>query len=177
MLVAAALGLTDSPAVVARARPSLGEVFSTHVHFVWRSLAQLGVGTADLEDLIQEVFLVAHRRYASWDGEHVRYWLFAIARRCAAAYRRRGHRRHELTFDTVPETPIHSDPSGRLDAQRLDRALLRIDESKRTVFILFEVEQLSMREVAEALGCPVQTAYSRLHAARRELARLLFGEP
>jgi RNA polymerase sigma-70 factor (ECF subfamily) len=174
--VTAALGLAEAPSALAIARPRLEELFSAHANFVWRCLRPLGVADADLEDLTQEVFLVAYRRHATWDGEHARAWLYAIARRCASAYRRRGHRRHELCVDEVPESGTEADPSTRIDIDRLDRALAAIDEDKRAVFVLFEIEEMSMRDVASTVGCPVQTAYARLYAARRELARALSEE-
>ncbi|MDF2698330.1 MAG: polymerase sigma factor RpoE [Labilithrix sp.] len=170
-----ALGLADSCAV-AIGRLNVDELFSAHVEFVWRSLRQLGVGEPDLEDQTQEVFIVAYRRYATWNGEHARGWLFAIARRCASHYRRRGHRRHEVTVDEVPESCTETDPDASLDIERLDRLLATLDEDKRAVFVLFEIEEMSMRAVAATVGCPVQTAYARLYAARRELARLLSEE-
>jgi RNA polymerase sigma-70 factor, ECF subfamily len=158
-------------------RPSLQEIFSTEVDFVWRSLRLFGVREADLADQTQEVFIIAHRRFSRWDGEHVRAWLYAIARRCAAAYRRRSHHRHELSVAVLPEShTTTSDPSTRIELDRLDRALASLDEDKRAVFVLFEIEEMSMRDVARAVGCPVQTAYARLYAARRELTRSLTEE-
>jgi RNA polymerase sigma-70 factor, ECF subfamily len=162
--------------VEAVSRPSLEQLFSAHAVFVWRCLSQLGVPEADLEDQLQEVFLVAYRRHSTWDGEQGRAWLYAIARRCAAAFLRRSHRRHELSVGEVPDSGAETDPSARIDIERLDRALATLDEDKRAVFVLFEIEQMSMRDVAHAVGCPVQTAYARFYAARRELARVLFEE-
>lgn len=172
----AALGFAKGFPVVAVSRPGLEEFFLAHADYVWRSLLHLGVREADIQDQMHEVFLVAYRRYATWDGEHPRGWLFAIARRCAAKYRRRDPRRREFTVEPLPETGIEVDPAVRIDAERLDRALTTLDEDKRTVFVLFEIEEMSMREVAEAVGCQVATAYARLYAARRELARLLSEE-
>ena len=175
--VTAALGLAGIRSVAEDSRPGVDELFSAHVDYVWRSLQHLGVADADLEDQTQEVFLVAYRRYPTWDGEHPRGWLFAIARRCASAYRRRSHRRHELTFHDVPESaPVGGDASSSIDLGRLDVALEALDEDKRAVFTLFEIEELPMREVARIVQCPVQTAYARLYAARRELARALSEE-
>jgi RNA polymerase sigma-70 factor, ECF subfamily len=174
--VTAALGLAKAPPLVAVSRPGLEEFFLAHADYVWRSLLHLGVREADLQDQMHEVFLVAYRRYATWDGEHSRGWLFAIARRCASAYRRRGHRRHEFSVYPLPETGIEADPAARIDAERLDRALAALDEDKRTVFVLYEIEEMTMRDVAETVGCQVATAYARLYAARRELAHLLSEE-
>lgn len=174
--VTAALGVVDGIPAGSASRPSLEQLFAAHAVFVWRCLCQLGVPEADLEDQLQEVFLVAYRRYATWDGERGRAWLYAIARRCAASFLRRSHRRHELPVDEVPESGTEIDPSSRLDIERLDKALATLDDDKRAVFVLFEIEEMPMRDVAHAVGCPVQTAYARLYAARRELACVLFEE-
>ena len=147
--------------------------FSAHGRFVWRTLRCLGVAEPDLEDQTQEVFIVAHRRIAECDVERPRAWLYAIARRCAASYRRRSHRRHEQPVAIVPEDADPRDPSARAEVDLLNRVLLTLDEEKREVFLLYEVEEMSMREVAEAVQCPLQTAYTRLYAARRDLTRAL----
>src|SRR5262245_49096480 len=99
------------------------DLFSAHAEFVWRALRQLGVAEADLEDQTQEVFIVAYRRYASWNGGSPRGWLYAIARRCASHYRRDGHRRREVAVDEVPESGATTNPDAALDIERLDRAL------------------------------------------------------
>ena len=157
-------------------RPDVEELF-------WHTSIRVAIAATprgfrtNLEDQTQEVFLVAYRRYSAWDGEHPRGWLFAIARRCASAYRRRSHRRHELTFHDVPENaPTEFEPPASIDLGCFDAALRALDEDKRNVFTLFELEELPMREVARILQCPVQTAYARLYAARRELARALSEE-
>jgi len=115
------------------------------------------------------VFLTVHRRvgdvaiYLS-----VRAWIHGIAVRTAANYRRRACRKHERLFAEVPDTfgPTSSDAPAALD---LLRVLSRLDDDQRAVFVLYELEELTMPEVAEALGCPVPTAYSRLYAARRRV--------
>ncbi|MBN9161841.1 MAG: hypothetical protein BGO98_07960 [Myxococcales bacterium 68-20] len=148
-------------------------LFSTYAGFVWRTLRHFGVAPVDLEDQTQEVFLVAHRRLAQWDGQQPRPWLYGIARRCAAAYRRQAHRRLEHPFETLPEGQDRHDSSERAELGFLNRVLQSLDEDKRAVLLLYEVEEMSMREVAESVQCPLQTAYTRLYAARREIARAL----
>ncbi|MBN9167888.1 MAG: hypothetical protein BGO98_32200 [Myxococcales bacterium 68-20] len=152
---------------------TIDDLFSSYAVFVWRTLRQFGVASADLEDQTQEVFLIAHRRIGHWDGKHPRAWLFAIARRCASAYRRRSHRRHEEPVATVPEEADPGDPSVRAEIDLLNRVFQTLDEDKQIVFILHEVEGMSMREVAEAVQCPLKTAFTRYYAARRELTRAL----
>ncbi len=156
-----------------RAPMAIEALFSAYAGFVWRTLRHFGVKTVDLEDEMQEVFLVAHRRLAQWDGQQPRPWLYGIARRCAAAYRRKSHRRHEEPVETVPENVDARDLSVRAELGFLTRILQALDEDRRAVFLLYEVEEMSMREVAEAVQCPLQTAYARFYAARREITRIL----
>ena len=157
----------------AAAPVTIEALFADYVGFVWRSLGHFGVADADLEDQTQEVFIVAHRQLGQYDVQHPRAWLYGIARRCASAYRRRSHRRHECPVETLPERTDASDPSLRAELDLLSRVFASLDEQQQEVFVLYEFEEMSMREVAEALQCPLQTAYARLYAARRELARAL----
>lgn len=152
-------------------------LFHGYIDFVWRSLRHFGVAEGDLEDQTQEVFLVAHRHLGEVNVEHPRAWLYAIARRCAAAYRRRSHRRHERTVETVPESGHSRDPAAGMEVDRVGAVLATLDEDKRTVFLLHDVEEMPMREVAEAVGCQLSTAYARLYAARRELAKAIKEAP
>jgi len=165
--------LRGDPEDVTSAPATIEALFTAHVEFVWRILRHFGVARADLDDQTQEVFIVAHRRLPEWDGEQPRAWLYAIARRCAASYRRRSHRRHERTVEAVPEGSDTRDLAAGMEMDRLNRALDALDEDKRSVFVLYEVEEMTMREVAEVVQCSLPTAYARLYAARRELARAL----
>jgi len=155
----------------------LERIFREHGAFVWRALRRLGVSSADVDDACQEVFVVVHRRLADYEGRStLRTWLYGIAVRVAAAQRRRSHVRHEIpTEEPLADAPSTADPEGAASDREalamLDRALDALDDDKRAVFVLFEVEGLDMHEVAEALACPLQTAYSRLHAARKEVER------
>jgi RNA polymerase sigma-70 factor (ECF subfamily) len=153
------------------ALPAFDQVFREHAPFVWRALQGLGVREADLEDVCQEVFLVVHRKLARFQGRSsMRTWIYGIGLLAASEYRRRPHLRRELA-EEPPEQSMpaqqHEELERRRTLARLDAALGRLDEDKRAVFVLYELEELSMSEVAEAVGCPLQTAYSRLHAARK----------
>jgi RNA polymerase sigma-70 factor (ECF subfamily) len=154
------------------AHMTLDDLFTTNAAFVWRNLRRLGVDDGDLEDQTQEVFLVAHRRRESWDGRNPRAWLYAIVRRCAAAYRRRGHRRRELSVEIVPES-AGDEFALRIEMDRIGHLIDALEEDKRAVFILYEIDEMPMREVAKAVGCSLKTAYARLYAARRELLKAL----
>jgi RNA polymerase sigma-70 factor (ECF subfamily) len=154
--------------------PSFAEVYRDYATYAWRVLRRLGVRDADLEDVCQELFLVVHKKLPAFARRSsLRTWLYAIAIRCASDYRRRAHvKREEPTRALDDHAPIDAPQPASL-ANREARALLdqildTLDEPKRAVFVLYELEELAMAEVAEAVGCPLQTAYSRLHAARAE---------
>ncbi|MBS2013464.1 MAG: RNA polymerase sigma factor [Deltaproteobacteria bacterium] len=155
-------------------------IFREHGPFVWRALRRLGVAPSDADDACQEVFVVVYRKLGEYEGRaQMRTWLYGIAVRVAAAHRRKAHTRHEVpTEEPVgPETATATTPEGEAADREalaiLDRALDELDEDKRAVFVLYEIEGLEMPEVAEALSCPVQTAYSRLHAARKDVERAM----
>jgi len=153
---------------------SFREVFQENAPYVWRCLRRLGVAPADVEDVCQEVFVVVHRKLSDYDGRaSVRSWLYGFCVRKASDYRRLAHIRREKVTDELPELPTSQGQDEALDRRAardfLDALLDRLDEPQRTVFVLYEVEELPMHEVARIADCPLQTAYSRLHAARRRI--------
>lgn len=174
--------MTDKPAQVSprtseATRASLREIFDAHARFIWRTARHLGVREADLEDICQEVFLTAFRRLPSFEGRSsIRTWLYGICLRVTSDYRRRAHLRREVVSADPParaQGPDQDEPYAREQARvRLGQILERLDPNQRTVFVLYEIEELTMKEVASIVGCPLQTAYSRLHAAR---ARVIDG--
>lgn len=141
---------------------------------VWRALRRLGIPEADADDVCQEVFVTVHRKLGAFEGRSaLRTWVYGICVRCAADFRKRARRRRDVAVEHTPELatePRQEHAASVREAMRvLDRLLDGIDDDKRAVFVLYEIEELTMAEVAAAVGCPIQTAYSRLHAARREL--------
>lgn len=155
-------------------RPDFRTVFEQNVRYVWRLLRRLGVPEADTEDVCQEVFVVVHRKLATFDGSSkVTTWLYGICIRAASDYRRRAHVRRESVTADMPEGSVAADQdrvvAGRQAIEHLDALLSRLDDDKRAVFVLYEIEGMPMAEAAKALGCPLQTAYTRLHAARDDL--------
>jgi RNA polymerase sigma-70 factor, ECF subfamily len=152
--------------------PAFATVYDDHVKFAWRVLGRLGVARADLEDVCQEVFIVVHRRLGEFEGRSsLRTWIYGIALRCASDYRRRDHRRRPAP---ISEIAIAGSQLEDLDAREaratLERLLELLDPEKREVFVLFELEELTMAEVVAIVGCPLQTGYGRLHAARAIVA-------
>lgn len=150
---------------------NLREVFDGHATFVVRNLRRLGVAEADLDDAAQDVFMVVHRNLDRYDTRcALRSWLFGILQRVAANYRRRGKRRREDVLAEVPSATVEAEQLEHvalLQAQRLLLdALDAVEPTRRAIFILYELEEMPMPDVAQAVGCPLQTAYSRLYAAR-----------
>ena len=157
------------PAPVATAR--FATIFEENAPFVLRVLRHLGVADRDLQDQSQEAFVAIFRGLDGFAGRSsLRTWIYGICLRVASNYRRRAYIRSERPVAEPPERADPSDPvAERQEWSRLSALLDRLDADKREVFVLYELEELSMKEVAEACDCPLQTAYSRLHAARRRL--------
>ena len=158
------------------ARAEFEAAYREHFAFVWRSLLRLGVEPTEVEDAVQEVFLTAFRRWSDFEGRSaLRTWLFGVARRVASHHRRgtqRRHRRHHA-FSKVASTSVDGEALvAEQDAAGQLRAFLeQLDEPKRVVFVLADLEGFSGREVAQALGIKPNTAWSRLRAARAEFTR------
>lgn len=151
-------------------------VFREHAPFVWRVVRRLGVAESDTADVCQEVFVVIHRRLPEFEGRSsIRTWVYGICVRTVADHRRRIARRRETVTDAVPEATTEPRQDVALSMRearaRLDRVLDELDDDKRAVFVLYEIEELTMADVASAVGCPLQTAYSRLHAARAHVEK------
>jgi RNA polymerase sigma-70 factor (ECF subfamily) len=163
-------------------RPSLRQIFDEHARYVWRTLRHLGIPEADTPDLCQEVFVTVHRKLSSFEGRSsLRTWLYGICIRVASEHRRRPHVRREVPL-SEPTHEASGEPGTAPDStleQRsaVERLLAVLDEDKRQVVVLYEIEGFSMKEVAEILECPLQTAYSRLHAARALMLSAFNAEP
>jgi RNA polymerase sigma-70 factor, ECF subfamily len=152
----------------------VAEVFKNQAGFVWRVLQHLGLREADLEDAAQEVFVVVQRRLADYrECDKLRAWLYAICARVAKDHRRRVRRRREHITAEPPEPWCAATQAAHLAKQQSlafgERLLATLPEKQRTVFLLYELEQMSMTEVALAVDCPLQTAYARLRKARERI--------
>lgn len=158
--------------------PSLRAIFDEYSAFVWRTLRHLGVPERDIEDVCQEVFVVVHRKLEGFQGRStLRTWVYGICLRTASDYRRRAHVRREHTVEELPTTTLDPDQEHEIERsrhrKRLGELLDQLDDDKRQVFVLYEIEELDMKEIAAVMGTPLQTAYSRLRAARQQLAQAL----
>ncbi|HTU58553.1 MAG TPA: RNA polymerase sigma factor, partial [Polyangiales bacterium] len=179
--VAAEPGAPVSTATV----QEITRLFELHADFVQRSLSRFGVPDADVEDALQEVFVVVANRLESYvERGAMRAWLFVIARQVALhalrANKRRARQTLELSVVPEPEDP-HASFERRQAIALVDVFLAQLDERIAQVFFLAEIEQLSVPEIAAALGVKLNTVYSRLRLSRAHfekwLARLEEDEP
>lgn len=167
----------------AELEPRFAAVYLEHVDYVWTNLRRLGVPWTELDDAAQETFIVAFRRWDDFDGQlQWRSWLFGIARRVASHHRRGSGRRLRLveavhreptpTMGAGPESP--DDVVAHEDAARLVQHFLdTLSPRRREVFILAEIEGMTGASIADTLGLPANTVWSRLRAGRESFARYL----
>ena len=155
--------------------------------FVYRSVQRLGVDPNSVEDVVQDVFLVLHRRWSDFDPSlSLRGWVYGILARVVSDHRRSRRRRarviEPLDSSALPVSPVpeSSGPERLAEQQQaldqLARLLDQLDPSRREVLILSELEQLTVPEIAQALGANANTIYSRLAAARRQFSQLYAAE-
>jgi RNA polymerase sigma-70 factor (ECF subfamily) len=158
-------------------RPDLQTLYRAHFAFVWRSLRRLGVAPAGIDDAVHDVFVVVHKRLPDFEpGAPERPWLFGITRRIAQ-HARRKHWREQLAAsdDANPTASLTLDPQAAAlqaeTARLLQRCLDTLDEDKRCVLILADLEQMSGPAIASALDANLNTVYARLRAARQQFSQ------
>ncbi len=159
----------------------VGELHDQYSDFVWRSLQRLGVAKANLEDALQDVFIVVQRRLGSFDRTtKMSTWLFGICLRVAAAHRRRAHHRREQQDSELQDRPDDHPMANpeqaaiRHEAQRrLELGLEALHLERRAVFVMFEIDLIPAPAIAEMLDIPIGTVYSRLHRARADFSEAI----
>jgi len=176
-------GVALAPAAL-RTAPSeealdLASVYRAEFTSVMSWLRALGIPSSEREDVAQEVFLVVRRKLTTFDGRHLRAWLFRITQRTASDHRRRVWFR-SLLWRSPPEaadrlsSPSHG-PAELYEhkeaAQRLEALISGLDEKLRVAFWLFEIEGNSVKEIAALLGVTETTVWMRVYRARAELVR------
>lgn len=155
------------------------DVYREHFAFVWRAAKRLGAAGGSLDDVVQEVFVVVHRRLGDFEGRSsVKTWLFGIALRVVRDHRRAARRRP--VEPAVDVDSLESNANGpaenaeRAEAVRVLHALLdQLADERREIFVMADLEQMTMPEIAETLGLNVNTAYARLRLARQEFEQAL----
>lgn len=163
---------------------SLEEVYRAHAGFVWRQARKLGIPEAMVEDVMHDVFLVLHRRWRDYDGRAaMTTWLYEITRG-VVSNTQRGRRRELLRIERAAPRPASPpDPATHAEhdeaARFLEEFLPTLDPDKRRIFELVELEGLRVPEAAELCRVKLNTAYSRLRAARRQFQQAVdrLGSP
>jgi RNA polymerase sigma-70 factor (ECF subfamily) len=161
----------------ARAEIDFHALYQQQFRYVFRTLRRLGAAPVEVDDLVQEVFTVVFQRLGDYDRNRpVEPWLFGIAFRVASTHRRRRSRRvsevalgaHDLADEDAagPEASL----GDRRARELVLRALDALSLDQRAVFVMHEIDEQPIPVVAETLGIPLNTAYSRLRAARAGFA-------
>ncbi len=153
--------------------PTLETLYREQLPYVLQTVRRLGVPASAAEDVAHDIFITVKSRLPEYDPSRaVRPWLFGIAMRSAANYRDRAHLRRETTQDLDHEIDSAAGPSEHSEAasarRLVNRALTVLDDDRRTIFILHELDEVPVPEAAQVIGVPVDTAWSRLRAARKQ---------
>lgn len=162
--------------------PEFAALYRQYFSFVWGCTRRLGVSDLEIDDVVQEIFIVIHGRLDTLErAESLRSWIYGIVRRTVSTYRRARRAKDASTAALRtepdvqdPERPSPQELTEQSDQVRLLWTLLeKLDPPKREVFVLAELDEMTVPEIASALDVPVNTVYSRLRAARRELEEAL----
>ena len=162
------LALTETAPAI-----DIDALYADHAAFLTRVLVRLVGDGAHVDDLLQETFLVAYRKRATFDGRSTaRTWLYAIAARLAMRHRR-GAGRFLRAIGLYADEPARAPVAPDEDLERARAALLvrealdRIPFKQREVFVLYELEELEGADIATLLGIPINTVWTRLHHGRK----------
>jgi RNA polymerase sigma-70 factor (ECF subfamily) len=162
------------PARPVMAADRLSAMFHAHYDFVWRSVRRLGVPSDAVDDAAQEVFVVASRKLDAIELGKEKAFLFGAAMRVASDWRRAVQRRRQSPdepHEAVDLTPgVDELVEQKRARELLDDLTAQLSDEIRPVFVLFELEGMTMAEIAEALGLPAGTVASRLRRARELFA-------
>lgn len=185
MSVSSSLTLVERPVPVPGPgeRPSsFEEVYDAMFPVVWRTARRLGIAPSALDDVCQETFVVVFRRLDEYDGRAtLKSWVCGILYNVVRGHRRTRRRKDPAARSqaplldaselTDPGTGPHDDAERAEAAQIALRLLDEMDDDKRTVFVLADLEEMTVPEIATALEANVNTVYARLRAARRLFAQ------
>jgi RNA polymerase sigma-70 factor, ECF subfamily len=158
--------------------PSFAQLYQQYFDFVWRSARRLGVGEEAIEDLVQEVFVIVHRQLPGFEGRStLRTWLYGIVLRVVREHRRTtlraDARRGAASDDACEKMPdrgqLPDEQCALVQAVHvLERVLDEMPAEQRDVFVMAELEEMTVPEIAALTGTKVNTIYSRLRLAREQ---------
>lgn len=178
LVVVAAPEPAAEPAAPLAVLPVFDAIYEEQLDFVWRMARRLGVPESSADDVVQDTFVVLHRRLAEYDGETpIRRWLMGILSRVVSEHRRRYRRKDAANVPHAEESeralassaPAPSAEAEQSEAVRLlDALLAELDPDKRELLVLAQLEELTVPEISELLDANVNTVYARLRAARKD---------
>jgi RNA polymerase sigma-70 factor (ECF subfamily) len=155
----------------------LGRIVGEHFDVLWRFLRRLGIAEGDVDDAVQEVVLVVARKLSQVSPDSERSFVLSTAFRVASSFRRTSQRRREVDDSELMhlESP-DLDPEALAEQQRLRRILQTVLDDLpidlRAVFVLYELEEMTMAEIARSLDLPPGTVASRLRRSRETFEQL-----
>ena len=163
------VGPEAAPATV----PSFQAVYARYFDFVWASARRLGVDSSAIDDVVQEILIAIHGNLHTLQRpEALKSWVYSVTRRTVSNHHRAVRARGGKTTTVVDDQLESHQPTPYEVTQKNSELLLlanllaELDEPKRELFVLVEIEEMTVPEVADALDIPVNTAYSRLRASR-----------
>jgi RNA polymerase sigma-70 factor (ECF subfamily) len=161
-----------------RASARLADLVRTEFKYIWRLCRRLGLSEGDADDAAQQVFLTASRRLSDLQPGSERAFLYGVAVKVVARFRRTNARRREdmqATLDLLetgnPSAEVLLDQKDEL--RLLDTLLDAMPDDLRTVFVLHHIEEQTGAQIAEVLGIPLGTAASRIRRAREDFSARL----
>jgi len=158
---------------------SFEQLYDRYFDEVMRWVRALGARDADRQDLVQDIFVLAYRRFHDFDGENPGGWLYQIARRKVRDYRSLSWVRHFFGVDSLApfegvlqhgRSPLQ-DLERSEQAQLLNQLLDTLNDDKRVAFVLFEIEGHSGEHIAQLQNVSVNTVWARIYQARQKLLR------
>lgn len=155
--------------------PDFPTIYRCEFPYVWKTLRRLGAPAQDIEDLAHDLFVVVYRHLSEYDpARPLRPWLFGIAVRVVADFRRSPRSAREFLGETAEPVDGAPTPHENLEGAEaravLMKALDGLDLDRRAVFVMHELDELPVPEIADTLAIPLNTAYSRLRLARADVA-------
>jgi len=150
------------------------EFYRKHAGFVRRVLSGRGVWDSAVEDIAQEVFLVAFKKWETLILDDVRRWLYVVALQLATNYRNLARHRREKLCDELPERSMEGyDPEAMDVPKFFERALKRLRPKVREVFVRYALQEEPMESIVADLRINVKTAYARVELAKANIARMV----